>query len=126
MECLGSVLTNKYAEGLPGARYYGGNEVVDKVEMLCQSRALAAYRLDPAAWGVNVQPYSGSPANFAVYTALLKPHDRIMGGSPLPAAAPPPPHSPPSSPAGPPTAPSSLIPSRRLSSQAWTCRAAAT
>lgn len=49
------------------------------MESLCCSRALAAYRLDPAAWGVNVQPYSGSPANFAVYTALLKPHDRIMG-----------------------------------------------
>jgi len=79
MECLGSALTNKYAEGLPGARYYGGNEVVDQVERLCQSRALEAYGLDPEKWGVNVQPYSGSPANFAVYTALLRPHDRIMG-----------------------------------------------
>jgi glycine hydroxymethyltransferase len=79
MDCLGSALTNKYAEGLPGARYYGGNEVVDQVESLCQKRALAAYGLDPAEWGVNVQPYSGSPANFAVYTALLKPHERIMG-----------------------------------------------
>jgi glycine hydroxymethyltransferase len=78
-ECLGSALTNKYAEGLPHARYYGGNEVVDQVEELCQTRALAAYGLDPAQWGVNVQPYSGSPANFAVYTALLRPHDRIMG-----------------------------------------------
>jgi len=79
MECLGSCLTNKYSEGLPGARFYGGNEVVDQVESLCQERALAAYGLDPESWGVNVQPYSGSPANFAVYTALLKPHDRIMG-----------------------------------------------
>ncbi|GKY98356.1 serine hydroxymethyltransferase 4 [Mayamaea pseudoterrestris] len=79
MECLGSALTNKYAEGLPHARYYGGNEVVDQVEILCQTRALAAYGLDPEQWGVNVQPYSGSPANFAVYTGLLKPHDRIMG-----------------------------------------------
>lgn len=79
LDCLGSALTNKYAEGLPGARYYGGNEVVDQVESLCQKRALAAYHLDPSAWGVNVQPYSGSPANFAVYTALLKPHERIMG-----------------------------------------------
>jgi glycine hydroxymethyltransferase len=52
---------------------------VDQVENLCISRALRAYSLDPAAWGVNVQPYSGSPANFAVYTALLRPHDRIMG-----------------------------------------------
>lgn len=78
-QCLGSALTNKYAEGLPHARYYGGNEVVDQVEELCQTRALAAYGLDPKEWGVNVQPYSGSPANFAVYTALLRPHDRIMG-----------------------------------------------
>jgi len=79
MECLGSALTNKYSEGLPGARYYGGNQVVDQIETLCQTRALEAYGLDPEKWGVNVQPYSGSPANFAVYTALLKPHDRIMG-----------------------------------------------
>ena len=53
--------------------------MVDKVELLCQQRALEAFRLDPEKWGVNVQPYSGSPANFAVYTGLLKPHDRIMG-----------------------------------------------
>merc|ERR1712187_889333 len=66
-------------EGLPYGRYYGGNEIVDKVETLCQTRALQAYGLDSDKWGVNVQPYSGSPANFAVYTALLKPHDRIMG-----------------------------------------------
>jgi len=79
MDCLGSVATNKYAEGLPGQRYYGGTEFVDKIEVLCQKRALEAFRLDPAEWGVNVQPYSGSPANFEVYTALLKPHDRIMG-----------------------------------------------
>jgi glycine hydroxymethyltransferase len=79
MQCLGSALTNKYSEGYPAKRYYGGNEFIDKVEVLCQTRALAAYGLDPNEWGVNVQPYSGSPANFAVYTALLKPHDRIMG-----------------------------------------------
>mmetsp|Transcript_18024 Transcript_18024/g.40990 ORF Transcript_18024/g.40990 Transcript_18024/m.40990 type:complete len:473 (-) Transcript_18024:168-1586(-) len=79
IECLGSTLTNKYAEGLPGARYYGGNEVVDQVERMCIDRALKAYGLDPEKWGVNVQPYSGSPANFAVYTGLLRPHDRIMG-----------------------------------------------
>lgn len=79
MEVLGSCLTNKYSEGQPGARYYGGNENIDKIELLCKARALAAFHLSPAQWGVNVQPYSGSPANFAVYTALLQPHDRIMG-----------------------------------------------
>lgn len=59
MEANGSVLTNKYSEGLPGARYYGGNEFIDRLEVLCQQRALAAFRLDPTVWGVNVQPYSG-------------------------------------------------------------------
>jgi len=79
LECLGSALTNKYSEGQPGGRYYGGNEVIDKIENLCKDRALAAFSLDEKEWGVNVQPYSGSPANFAVYTALLPPHARIMG-----------------------------------------------
>lgn len=79
LECLGSCLTNKYSEGLPFKRYYGGNEFIDQVESMCQERALKAYRLSPEQWGVNVQPYSGSPANFEVYTALLQPHDRIMG-----------------------------------------------
>lgn len=60
-------------------RYYGGNQFIDQIEVLAQKRALEAYKLDPEQWGVNVQPYSGSPANFAVYTALLQPHDRIMG-----------------------------------------------
>merc|ERR1712054_374856 len=79
MECLGSALTNKYSEGQPNARYYGGNEVIDKIENLCKQRALKAFGLDDKEWGVNVQPYSGSPANFAVYTALLPPHARVMG-----------------------------------------------
>ena len=79
LECLGSVATNKYAEGLPGARYYGGTEVVDKMENLCRDRCLETYGLDPAVWGVNVQPYSGSVANFAALSAVLKPHDRLMG-----------------------------------------------
>uniref|UniRef100_A0A8C0GEH8 glycine hydroxymethyltransferase n=1 Tax=Chelonoidis abingdonii TaxID=106734 RepID=A0A8C0GEH8_CHEAB len=79
LEALGSCLNNKYSEGYPGKRYYGGSEVVDQIELLCQQRALEAFDLDPARWGVNVQPYSGSPANFAAYTALLQPHERIMG-----------------------------------------------
>lgn len=79
MEAVGSCLTNKYSEGLPGKRYYGGNEYIDELEILCQERALAAFHLDPTKWGVNVQTLSGSPANFAVYTAILNPHDRIMG-----------------------------------------------
>lgn len=64
MEAVGSVMTNKYSEGYPGERYYGGNEFIDMAERLCQKRALEAFRLDPAKWGVNVQPLSGSPANF--------------------------------------------------------------
>jgi len=79
LQCLGSVLTNKYSEGQPGGRYYGGNEVIDKIENLCKDRALKAFGLNEKEWGVNVQPYSGSPANFAVYTAMLPPHARVMG-----------------------------------------------
>lgn len=77
--CFLPSFTNKYSEGLPGKRYYGGNEYIDQMENLCIARALAAYRLDAKEWMVNVQPYSGSTANFAVYTALLNPHDRVMG-----------------------------------------------
>jgi|TARA_B110000259_G_scaffold164876_3_gene191283 glycine hydroxymethyltransferase len=79
LECLGSVLTNKYSEGYPNKRYYGGNQVIDKIEDLCKTRALDAFNLDNNIWSVNVQPYSGSPANFALYTAILNPHDRLMG-----------------------------------------------
>lgn len=79
MEANGSILTNKYSEGLPNARYYGGNEYVDELEILCRKRALEAFNLDPAKWGVNVQPYSGSTANFAALTALIQPQDRLMG-----------------------------------------------
>lgn len=78
MAASGSCLTNKYSEGRPGARYYGGNEFIDKIELLCEKRALEAFRLGPE-WLVNVQPYSGSTANFAAFNAVLKPHDRIMG-----------------------------------------------
>lgn len=71
-------MSNKYSEGYPGARYYGGNEFIDKAESLCQKRALEAFGLSDKEWGVNVQSLSGSPANFQAYTAVLQPHDRIM------------------------------------------------
>lgn len=79
MEALGSHLTNKYSEGMPGARLYTGNQHIDQLELLCCERALAAFDLDSEKWGVNVQPYSCTSANFAVYTGLLLPSDRIMG-----------------------------------------------
>ena len=77
-EAIGSVLTNKYSEGYPGQRYYGGTKWIDKVESLCQKRALETFRVSDKEWGVNVQTLSGSPANFAVYTGLLDVKDRIM------------------------------------------------
>lgn len=66
LDALGSVLSNKYSEGYPGARYYGGNENIDQVELLCQKRALEVFHLNEEEWGVNVQSLSGSPANFQV------------------------------------------------------------
>ncbi len=78
---LGSELTNKYAEGYPGKRYYGGQAVVDEIENVCRARALALFGLSAKQWHVNVQPLSGSPANVAVYTALVSPHGKIMGMS---------------------------------------------
>ncbi|WP_452603326.1 serine hydroxymethyltransferase [Pontimicrobium sp. MEBiC06410] len=75
MEAAGSVLTNKYAEGYPGKRYYGGCEVVDEVEQLAIDRAKSLF----GAAYVNVQPHSGSQANTAVYHACLKPGDKILG-----------------------------------------------
>ena len=103
LDALGSIMQNKYSEGYPQARYYGGNEFIDQAESLCQQLALEAFDLDPEKWGVNVQTLSGtcpppcvlptvftratdgvaiaaagSPANFAAYTAVLNPHDRIL------------------------------------------------
>lgn len=72
---MGSVLTNKYSEGYPGKRYYGGNEHIDTIENIAIERAKQVFNADHA----NVQPYSGSPANFAVYSALLQPGDTVMG-----------------------------------------------
>ncbi|KZZ92664.1 serine hydroxymethyltransferase [Ascosphaera apis ARSEF 7405] len=78
-DALGSPMSNKYSEGYPGARYYGGNQHIDSIERLCQARALNAFHLDSEKWGVNVQCLSGSPANLQVYQALMRPHDRLMG-----------------------------------------------
>ena len=79
LTALGSEFNNKYAEGYPGARYYGGNEFVDQVENLCRERALKLFKLSTKKWQVNVQPLSGSPANLAVYLALVPPGGKIMG-----------------------------------------------
>ena len=75
MQAMGSVLTNKYSEGYPKKRYYGGNQFVDEVELLAIERAKKIFNVVHA----NVQPYSGSPANFAVYMAVCQPNDTIMG-----------------------------------------------
>ncbi len=77
LETMGTVLTNKYSEGYPGKRYYGGNEIIDQAEGLAIERAKKLF----GAEHVNVQPLSGSPANLAVYMALLKPGDKVLGFS---------------------------------------------
>lgn len=79
LQANGTIFTNKYAEGYPHKRYYGGCENIDDLEILCQERALKAFNVNSDKWGVNVQSYSGSTANFSVYTALLKPGDKLMG-----------------------------------------------
>ncbi len=75
MEAVGSVLTNKYAEGLPGKRYYGGCEIVDEAEVIARDRARELFQCD---W-VNVQPHSGATANHAIYLAFMTPGDRLLG-----------------------------------------------
>ena len=75
LKAMGSILTNKYSEGYPHKRYYGGNEYIDKIEEECINRAKELF----GAEHVNVQPYSGSPANLAVHFAFLKPGDKTMG-----------------------------------------------
>ena len=75
LEALSSILNDKYAEGYPKKRYYGGNETIDKVESLCQERVKKLFQVPHA----NVQPYSGSPANHAVHFAVLNPGDKTMG-----------------------------------------------
>src|SRR6201992_3214120 len=77
MEASGSILTNKYSEGYPGRRYYEGQQFVDVIERLAVDRARTLFGVEHA----NVQPYSGSPANLAVYLAFAQPRDSIMGMS---------------------------------------------
>ncbi len=77
LEAMGSILTNKYSEGYPGKRYYGGNEIIDQAESLAIERAKELF----GAEHVNVQPLSGSPANLAVYMGLLNPGDKVLGFS---------------------------------------------
>lgn len=79
MEATGSVMTNKYAEGYPRKRYYGGCEYVDTAELLAQKRALELFRLSSDQFHVNVQPHSGAQANMAAFFALLQPGDTILG-----------------------------------------------
>ena len=76
---LGSVLTNKYSEGYPDKRYYPGCKNFDEIEKLAQKRALKVFDLNPRKWGVNVQSYSGSPANLEIFLSLINPGDTIMG-----------------------------------------------
>ena len=75
LEAMATVFTNKYSEGYPGHRYYGGNQIVDVIETLAIERAKKLF----SAEHVNVQPLSGSPANAAVYFAFLKPGDKVLG-----------------------------------------------
>jgi glycine hydroxymethyltransferase len=81
MEAVGSVLMNKYSEGQPFKRYYQGNQNIDEIESLVEKRALQAFGLTVDEWHVNVQPVTGTIANFAVYAALLNPGDTMLGMS---------------------------------------------
>lgn len=81
LKALGSELTNKYSEGYPRKRYYGGQTNTDTIEEIAIDRALKLFKLNPKNWHVNVQPLSGSPANLAVYVGLVSPHGKVMGMS---------------------------------------------
>lgn len=81
LDVVGSILMTKYSEGYPGKRYYPGNKIYDQIEKIAQQRALRLFNLSDRKWSVNVQPYSGSPANLAVYLALLNFGDRFLGFS---------------------------------------------
>lgn len=79
LEAMGSPLNNKYSEGYPGARYYGGCEIIDKIETLAIQRALEAFNLDPAKWGVNFQGLSGAPANLTIFYAIGGVGCKVLG-----------------------------------------------
>ncbi len=81
LKALGSELTNKYSEGYPRKRYYGGQTNTDTIEEIAIDRALKLFKLNAKNWHVNVQPLSGSPANLAVYVGLVSPHGKVMGMS---------------------------------------------
>jgi len=81
MALVGSPFLNKYSEGYPGKRYYPGNIICDLVEDYARTQAVKVFGLDPKSWFANVQAYSGSPANQAIYFALAKPKDKVMGMS---------------------------------------------
>jgi glycine hydroxymethyltransferase len=81
LEALGTEFVNKYAEGYPKKRYYFGNKYIDEIEEYTQELALKLFKLSSKKWSVNAQPYSGSPANLAIYLGLLKPGDKILAMS---------------------------------------------
>lgn len=79
LEALGSVLNNKYSEGYPHARYYAGQINIDQIEEIAKERALKMFGLSSKNWHANVQPYSGSPGNLAIYSSVLEPGDKVLG-----------------------------------------------
>jgi glycine hydroxymethyltransferase len=78
-ECLATPTQNKYSEGFPGKRFYGGTQVIDKLENLARERALELFKLNPEEWDVTVQCYSGCVANMVAYSAVLDPGDVVLG-----------------------------------------------
>ena len=78
-QCLGTPTQNKYSEGLPGKRYYGGNQVIDQIENLAKARALSTFKLDPEVWDVSVQCLSGCMANMIAYSSVLEMGDPVVG-----------------------------------------------
>lgn len=78
-QCLGTPTQNKYSEGFPGKRVYGGNQYIDQIELLAKKRALDLFQLDPEVWGVSLQCLSGSVANMIAYSSVLDVQDKVLG-----------------------------------------------